>query len=196
MRCHRANAGFTLVEVLMVVLVVSVLAALALPTMNPNIHDRLQTAAQVIAADMAYGRSLAVTNNDSYTFTFSAAGNQYTLTYAGTNAALATLPSSPFYSAADTPKSQVTNLANLPTVGGPVQLYGVGTAGSSPGATAQITFGPYGQTTQAAETDIWLTDGDGSLQRYIMIAVNPVTGLASIENFQASPPAAVIVTGS
>jgi type IV fimbrial biogenesis protein FimT len=196
MRYRSANAGFTLVEVLMVVLVVSVLAALALPSMNSGIHDRLQTAAQVVAADMAYGRSLAVTNNDSYTFTFSVASNQYTLTYAGSNSALATLPSSPFYSAADTSKSQVTNLANLPTVGGPVQLYAVGTAGSSPTSTTQITFGPYGQTTQAAETDIWLTDGTGSLQRYIMVAVNPVTGLASIENFQASPPSAAIVTGS
>jgi prepilin-type N-terminal cleavage/methylation domain-containing protein len=196
MHCRAANAGFTLVEVLMVVLVVSVLAALALPSMNPSIHDRLQTAAQVVAADMAYGRSLAVTNNDSYTFTFSVSSNQYTLTYAGSNSALATLPSSPFYSVADTPKSQVTNLANLPTVGGPVQLYAVGTNSSSPAATTQITFGQYGQTTQTAETDIWLTDGDGSLQRYIMVAVNPVTGLASIENFQAGPPPAAIVTGS
>jgi prepilin-type N-terminal cleavage/methylation domain-containing protein len=196
MRCHRTNAGFTLVEVLMVVLVVSVLAALALPTMNPSIHDRLQTAAQVVAADMAYGRSLAVTNNDSYTFTFSVASNQYTLTYAGANPALVTLPSSPFYSAADTAKSQVTNLANLPTVGGPVQLCAVGTAASPATSTTQITFGQYGQTSQAAETDIWLTDGTGSLQRYIMVAVNPVTGLASIENFQASPPPAAIVTGS
>ena len=34
---------------------------------------------------MAYGRGLAVVNNDSYTFTFSVASNQYTLTYAGSN---------------------------------------------------------------------------------------------------------------
>jgi prepilin-type N-terminal cleavage/methylation domain-containing protein len=196
MHNHRANAGFTLVEVLMVVLVVSVLAAIALPTMNPGIHDRLQTAAQVIAADMAYGRSLAVTNNDSYTFTFNVPGNLYTLQYAGSNTALATLPSSPFYSAADTAKSQVTNLANLPMLGVPVQLYAVGTAGSSPTPVTQITFGPYGQTSQSAETDIWLTDGTGSSQRYMMVAVNPVTGLASVENFQASPPPAAIVTGS
>ena len=67
----------------------------------------------------------------------------------------------------------------------------------SPAApTTTITFGQYGQTTQSAETDIWLTDGSGSLQRYIMVAVNPVTGLASIENFQGSPPPAAIVTGS
>ena len=92
MRYHPSDAGFTLVEVLMVVLTVAVLAAIVVPMMNPNIHDRLQTAAQTVASDMAYGRSLAVTNNDSYTFTFNVASNQYSLQYAGSNPALATLP--------------------------------------------------------------------------------------------------------
>src|ERR1043165_8289380 len=108
MRHHQANTGFTLVEVLMVVLLVSVLAAIVLPSMNPGVYDQLLAAAEVVATDLAYGRSLAVTNNDTYRFTFDLTNNQYWLEYTGSNSALATLPSSPFFSAASTSQKQIT----------------------------------------------------------------------------------------
>ena len=83
MRRRQPTAGFTLVEVLMVVLLMSVLAAIALPSMNPSIHDQLQAVAEIVANDMAYGRSLAVANNGTYRFTFDLTNNQYYLQYTG-----------------------------------------------------------------------------------------------------------------
>jgi prepilin-type N-terminal cleavage/methylation domain-containing protein len=193
---HRIAAGFTLVEVLMVVLLMSVLAGLALPMMNPGIAEQLKSAGQVVAAEMNFARSLAVTNLGTYRYTFDVGSNTFTLQYTGSNPALNTLPSSPFYSAQDSATQQVTNLSNLPNLNANIRLAAVGTAGSSPAPTTQLEFGPYGQTTQSAETDIWLTAGTGSRQGWIFVRVNPVTGLATVQDFQATAPPAAIMSGS
>ena len=92
--------AFTLVEVIMVILLISVLSAIILPSMNPSVYNQLQAAGEVVVNDLAAGRSLAVTNSSTYSFTFDLPNNQYYLQYSGSNSALSTLPSSPFYSGA------------------------------------------------------------------------------------------------
>ena len=71
---RRPTAGLTLIELLIVVAVMGILAGLVLPSSNPSLHDQLRSAAQILAGDLAYGRSLAVTHNSRYQFTFDLTG--------------------------------------------------------------------------------------------------------------------------
>ena len=188
-----ASAAFSLVELLIVIAVMGIVAALALPNVNSGIHDQLQAAADSMAGDLAYVRGLAVANNSSYRLTFDLTNNQFTLVYSGANPALATLPSNPFQTAASTPTQWVVSLNDLPSLGGKVQLAAVGTMGSRPAKTTTLEFGALGGTTAVDPTAIWLTSGAGPAQRYISISVNPVTGLASVNAFTASgPPASIL----
>ena len=80
---------------LIVVSILLVFAGLLIPCSNQTGYDQLLSAARVLASDLAYARSLAVTNNDQYTVSFSGSGNSYTLQYSGSNPALVTCRSRP-----------------------------------------------------------------------------------------------------
>lgn len=191
---HRrpSSAGFSLVELLIVIAVMGIVAALTLPNVNSGIHDQLQSTADAIAGDLAYARGLAVANNSSYRLSFDLANNQFTLRYSGSNPSLSALPPNPFQVGGD-PTQYVFNLNDLPLMGGKVQLAAVGTTGARPAPQSTLEFGPLGGTTNAEATAIWLTSGAGAAQRYISISVNPVTGLASVNEFTASgPPASIL----
>src|SRR5687767_13343326 len=111
---RRHDAGFSLIELLIVVSIMGVLAALVLPNSNPGLHDQLQSAAQIVASDIAYGRSLAVANNSRYRFVFEANNNRYVLRHSGANTALNVLPSAAFRSPSDPPDQHIVELAALP----------------------------------------------------------------------------------
>ena len=95
------HPAFTLLELLLVVAIVGILVGVLLPNMQPAVYDQLRSTAQIVATDLAYARSLAVANNDNYRITFDLNANQYVLTHSGTNAALNTLPKTPFSSPGD-----------------------------------------------------------------------------------------------
>lgn len=190
-------AGYSLVELLMVITLMSIAAALALPSVNPGIHDQLQGAAEIVAGDLAYARGLAVTNNGTYRITFDLARESYTLVYSGADPALTTLPSNPFQAPGGDPTQYTVAFSQLPSLGGSVQLAAVGTSGTNPTPQSTIEFGPYGSTTQSAATVVWLSAGSGAAQRFISVSVNPVTGLATIGPFQGTgPPASILGAGS
>jgi prepilin-type N-terminal cleavage/methylation domain-containing protein len=184
----RSTAGFTLVEIMIVVLLMSILAMAVIPSAAPSVHDELTSVAQILAADLAYGRSLAVLNNDHYQFQFDLTNNQYTLSYSGSNSALSTLPPSPFQSSQDPAGQYVVRLANLPRLGIPVTLYDVQSLTPQPVEAASVEFGPLGATTQTQPTVIWLSAGAGAAARYISVSLNPATGLATVGGFQATVP--------
>lgn len=189
---RQTSAAFSLVELLIVITLMGLAAALALPSLSPAIHDQLQGAAQIVARDLAYARGLAVANNSSYRFTFDLANNQYTLRYSGANPALAVLPSNPFQAPGGDPKQYVVSLGDLAMLGGRVQLAAIGTTGVRPAPQSDLEFGPLGATTRSDPTVIWLSAGAGAAQRFISVSVNPVTGLADIGEFTGSgPPAGV-----
>src|SRR5688500_3190414 len=157
MRSRSASSGFSLIELLIVVSLMGILAALAIPTMNPGTHEELQAAAQLLCGDLAYGRSLAVANNSSYRFRFEASQNRYVLLHTGTNAALDTLPDAPFRSPSDPPNEHHVDLGDLPHFTGQnVRLAGVTNTGGIRLAPEQLEFGPLGETTRTQETVIWL----------------------------------------
>jgi prepilin-type N-terminal cleavage/methylation domain-containing protein len=190
-------AGFSLLEVLLVVALVGIMAAAVIPSAASNPYESLTSAAQILAADLAYARSLAIVNNDRYQIQFDLSNNLYKLVYSGTNPALASIPPSPFQSPEDSAGSYVVRLGKLPRISGsPVALYDVQLAASQPTETTTIEFGPLGATTATQPTVIWFTTASGKAARFIEMTVNPSTGLATAGGFSASAPGSASGSGT
>lgn len=187
LRHRRQPAGFTLIELLIVVAVMGILAGLILPRSDPSLHEQLRSAAQIVAADLAYGRSLAVTNNSKYRITFDVEANRYILEHSGPDPALDTLPESLYRSPNDPPDQQIVAFEELPYLGSGVRIAGVA-EGNGTQPAADVEFGPMGETTCGQETIVWLAAGKGSAPRYVELHVNPVTGLTTVEPYSGTGP--------
>ena len=190
----RRSAAFTLLEVIMVIMIMAVLSALVIPNSDPSFYELLQATARIVMTDLAYGRSLAVGNNDKYQFTWDAPNNRYILQYSGTNSAMRTMPSSPFRSTTDPPSQHIVDLDELPHVGPPVVLMGViAKAGSTSTVITTTEYGPLGGTTSSSTPTIWLKAGSGTGARYITVQINPVTGSTVIGNVtNVGPPSSLL----
>ncbi len=70
MRRHRVTAGFSFVELLIVLVLMTIVAAMVIPDSNPNVVSQLSTAAQVLQSDLAYCQSLSVTHNSTFRIQF------------------------------------------------------------------------------------------------------------------------------
>jgi prepilin-type N-terminal cleavage/methylation domain-containing protein len=170
--------GLSLVELIVVILIVAILAALAIPQAGSGVPERLDTAVTAVVCDLEMARSLAVSNSSSYRCTFDTAHSTYTLKHVGTNAALDVLPVSPFHQVSDDGQTLIAKLDDLPSLGGDVQLVSVLINQSPPAEVADLEFNRLGSTTRAQETVLWLAAGRGDDRRYLSIVVNPTTGLA------------------
>jgi prepilin-type N-terminal cleavage/methylation domain-containing protein len=173
-------SGLTLVEVLLTIAVLGVLAAILIPQLSGDLPERLTAAAQVVAADLDYARSLAVANNSTYRLSFDPANNRYRLRHSGTSAQFNTLPPSPFRENDDPVTQQTTNLATLPIPEPGVRLLAVVQMQSGGQSTNEIEFNGLGGTTAPQASVVWLGCGRGALRRFISISVDPITGLVTI----------------
>jgi prepilin-type N-terminal cleavage/methylation domain-containing protein len=190
---RRPQCGFTLVELLIVISLMTIMAGLLIPTFNPGMTQRLESAADVVAADLAWVRSLAVSNNSSYRVTFDTAANEYVLVHIGTNTALDTLPVVAFGRYSNAGKKHTTRLEDLPNLGPSVRLYSVikkTTAGNESTVT-NVEFGPLGETTRAESTLVWLSAGSGDALRFVPLTIDPITGLVTIGSMTNIAPGAV-----
>lgn len=182
------RTGFTLVEIMIVVVIMALLAALAMPSFGSGAAAQLDATAQVVAADLAQIRQLAVANNSRYRLTFETSENRFYWQHSGTNAALNVLPPTIYSNAANTPTRQYVDLDELPQLGPGVFLSSVQVLAGSPAAATTLEFGPLGSTTQTADTLIWFSCGAGAELRYLTVRVNAVTGLAIVGTLDAVGP--------
>ncbi len=189
----RRPAGYSLMELLIVIAIVGVLVGAAIGSASAGIGERLRSAAELVAGDLAYCRSLAVTHNSQYLATFEPAQNRYVITHSGTDAALDTLPKSVFTDYDDPADAHDVDLDELPIISGEVRLAGARTAGTTPANVTTIEFGPLGQTTRTDRTVLWLMTGAGDSRRFIPISVDPITGLTTIGEVQSSPPGGLVI---
>lgn len=179
--------GYTLIEMLIVISLMGIMAALLLPRFEPSTYDQLQGAAQIISADIAYARNLAVTNDSRYTLTFDRANNAYTLRHSGANNLLDVLPLTPYRHSGAAPDEQITYLEDLPHLGPGVELVGVSSSGGI-STYSTIEFNSLGGLEGAQPITIWLACGVDDARRYQSLIIAPVTGLVTLGEFQATAP--------
>ena len=75
-------AAFTLTEMLVVIAILVIVAALVLPKMVGSSDIQARSAARVMMADLEYAQSVAITGQAPITVTFNIAGNSYTVSNA------------------------------------------------------------------------------------------------------------------
>jgi prepilin-type N-terminal cleavage/methylation domain-containing protein len=189
MKRHQPQRGFSLIELLVVIAILAIVARALVPNANTGLSEQLEAAAHVLAADLDYARTLAVTYESNYKDTFDTSANSWTLKHTGTDTSLNTLPPSPFQAKQDPTTERTTRLQSLPGLSLPVAIYGILAQGSSsPTRVSDVEFGSLGSTTRSEETVIWLVAGAGAATRYVDVRVNPVTGLTTVGNFQSTAP--------
>jgi prepilin-type N-terminal cleavage/methylation domain-containing protein len=177
---RSANAGFSLVELLIVIAIMAILAATILPDARSGAQNQLECAARVLASDLAYARSLAVAHDSRYRVVFDTADNRYILEHSGTDSTLDALPHAVFRNPDDPPHQHIVRLAELPGMAEPVRLVRAVRLGGSVENVTEVEFGPLGETTENRATVIVLAAGEGVERRRTFLFINPVTGLATV----------------
>ena len=69
--------GFTLIELMVVLVIMAIAAAIAVPMFSGAGTIEVEAAGHVVAADLEYARSLAISRQQTYSVVFDAAGESY-----------------------------------------------------------------------------------------------------------------------
>jgi prepilin-type N-terminal cleavage/methylation domain-containing protein len=73
---HKVS-GFTLIEIIIVVVILSIAAMAAIPLMSSASDVQIRSAANLIAADLEYAKSMAISRGQYYSVVFDEGENSY-----------------------------------------------------------------------------------------------------------------------
>ncbi|MCE5186318.1 MAG: prepilin-type N-terminal cleavage/methylation domain-containing protein [Planctomycetaceae bacterium] len=82
------GSGFTLIELIVVIVILSIAALVAVPMMSSAADMQVRSAANRIAADMDYAKNLAMTHQKAYTLVFNPSAESYDLRETATDAVI------------------------------------------------------------------------------------------------------------
>lgn len=72
-----ASTGFTLVELMIVIVIIGIAAAMAVPMMSSASSFQVRAAANMIAADLEYAKSMAISRGQNYSVVFDINNESY-----------------------------------------------------------------------------------------------------------------------
>lgn len=75
--CSRRGTGFTLIEIIIVAVILSIVALTAVPMLSSAGTTQVRAAANMIAADMEYAKSMAISGGQDYSVVFDQAADNY-----------------------------------------------------------------------------------------------------------------------
>jgi prepilin-type N-terminal cleavage/methylation domain-containing protein len=164
----KGSAGFTLIEIIVVVVILAIAALIAVPAFSGAAQMQLKAAAEKLAADIEYAKSLAVTTQKVHRVTFNTVTGTYEIRDMSANAVVTDpIKKEPFV----VTYSQESRLSSVS-----IQSLGLG-------AGASIEFDATGTPRNAAGT-AFATAATVTLAakgQTFTIRVEPVTGYVSIQ---------------
>jgi type II secretory pathway pseudopilin PulG len=178
----------TLLEVMIVILLLAIITGIVIPRAVTDRPEVLRSAAEVLAADLAFARSLAVTRGGPHKVVLFPGTGTYWIEYAGNNPALAELPSSPFAALDSTSRRLVFRLEEMAGVGRGITIWGCIPSQGSGEQT--IIFDPLGSLVSPQDITIVLTALENHQPWYVAVRVRAATGHPEVGNPTRTPPAA------
>jgi len=163
--------GFTLVEIIIVVVILAIAAMLAVPMLGTAADTQLRTAANMIAADLEYARSLAISTQQNHSVVFSSVNESYEVRDAGGNAVAHPLKSASTLSVVFAADSRLNKVDIV-------------SADFDAAADQTITFDYLGSPYSGTGTATPLTSGTISLQAEsfsVTVTIEAVTGYVTIQ---------------
>ena len=80
---RRGSCGFTAIEIIVVVVILAIVAAMAVPMLSSAASMQVSSAANIIAADLEYAKSMAITRQQYYAVVFDALNERYWIEQGG-----------------------------------------------------------------------------------------------------------------
>jgi prepilin-type N-terminal cleavage/methylation domain-containing protein len=77
--------GFTIIELLIVVVIIAIAAMAAIPLSSSAASTQVRSAAQMIAADLEYAKSMSISRGQSYSVVFDEGAENYRILDQGSN---------------------------------------------------------------------------------------------------------------
>jgi len=77
MKIRNTSSGFTVIEILVVVVIIAIAAMIAVPMMTSGASMQIRSAANVIAADLEYAKSMAISRQNIYAVVFDKDNDSY-----------------------------------------------------------------------------------------------------------------------
>jgi Tfp pilus assembly protein FimT len=74
---RRVCGGFTLVEIVIIVVIISIAALVAIPMMSSAASLQIRSAANMVSADLEYARSMAISMGQNYSVVFDKDADSY-----------------------------------------------------------------------------------------------------------------------
>ena len=176
---QRPAAAFTIVEVMIVIVFLSVAVAMLLPQVNASLDQQVEATGRALVSDLEYARNLALVNNSTYQLTVDADAGQLILEHTGSNTSLDTLPTGPYRLSSDPSDKKITQLDSIPGIATAATFVAMYADGASQTAVNTVEFDSLGATSRSEQTVLIVGAGGGDARRYVTLTINPVTGLVT-----------------